>query len=947
MRFTYDRGNRITGWTDTNGHGYSYTHDDRDRCVAQGGEAGHLTFVLDYEATHADWPGMRVTKHTSPEGIETQFVVNDALEVVAEIDPLGSVTRTEYDERHNIAAWTDPLGNTTRIERNAAGQPVTVTLPDGGTTHYAYNALALPTRITLPDGSTWRRSYDKRGNCTRITDPTGATTYYAFDSRGNLASVTDPLGASTRVDCDDSGLPITLTDPLGHRFVRKRDAFGRVSTIVDPLGATTHLQWTVEGRIARATGPDGAERSWTYDGEGNRTSHTDANGISTTYTYSHFDLLTAQNGPGEQRYEFEHDTSLRLTKVTNEQGLSWEYEYDAAGRIVAERDFDGRRVTYEHDAAGRMVARTNPLGETVTYRHDPLDRITAVGVAGAVTTFEHDPLGNLLRAVNADYELVRERDAAGRITAETVNGRTLTSGYDAAGRRVSRTTPTGARATYGYDAAGRRISVTTSGRTLTSGYDDAGHEISRQVGDLALTQLWGSTGRVTEQSLSTTEGGLLQRRAYTYRPDGHLTGIDDPLLGHTEFALDTSGRVTEVSASDWTESYAYDSSGNQASASWPGQERDDRVYTGTRLTGARTMRYEYDGAGRIVVRRKTRLSRKPETWRYTWDAEDRLTSVTTPDGTLWRYRYDPLGRRIAKQRMAPDGTTVLAETHFTWDGSTVTEQTTTAPDFPHPVTLTWDHDGLRPVAQTERRLNNATQEEIDSRFFAIVTDIVGTPTELADESGTIAWRARRTLWGVTSWRTDSTAYTPLRFPGQYHDLETGLHYNYFRYYDPETARYLSSDPLGLAPAPNPYTYVHNPHSWSDPLGLTPCPNDVALGIREHGLREFADRNNFTHYLDDLTTWEAEVRAAAHNPNVRLHVVMDGFRGETPSQRFMNAYEEGMGDNWYATEREMYHVGESVRRESRTWDSITFYENGQRVSVPEPSEWPRPPEGRRR
>lgn len=129
---------------------------------------------------------------------------------------------------------------------------------------------------------------------------------------------------------------------------------------------------------------------------------------------------------------------------------------------------------------------------------------------------------------------------------------------------------------------------------------------------------------------------------------------------------------------------------------------------------------------------------------------------------------------------------------------------------------------MHPIAQTERiTAANAPQDEIDSPFFAIVTDLVGTPTELIDESGDIAWRTRSTLWGTTAWSADSTAYTPLRFPGQYYDPETGLHYNYFRHYDPETARYVTRDPLGLAPAPNPATYVTNPRIWSDVLGLAP------------------------------------------------------------------------------------------------------------------------------
>lgn len=143
------------------------------------------------------------------------------------------------------------------------------------------------------------------------------------------------------------------------------------------------------------------------------------------------------------------------------------------------------------------------------------------------------------------------------------------------------------------------------------------------------------------------------------------------------------------------------------------------------------------------------------------------------------------------------------------------------PRVPLPSTLTWEHDGLRPLTQTERITDATSQRAVDQRFFAVVTDLVGTPTELVDTSGAPAWRARTTLWGTTSWPTTASAYTPLRFPGQYHDPETGFHYNLLRHYDPTTARYTAPDPLGLNPAPNPLTYVHNPHTLTDPLGLAP------------------------------------------------------------------------------------------------------------------------------
>jgi RHS repeat-associated protein len=171
---------------------------------------------------------------------------------------------------------------------------------------------------------------------------------------------------------------------------------------------------------------------------------------------------------------------------------------------------------------------------------------------------------------------------------------------------------------------------------------------------------------------------------------------------------------------------------------------------------------------------------------------------------------------------------------FTWDGTSLCEQTTSWADSADSVTLTWHLNGVEAVAQSERRtVATASQEEIDARFFAIVSDLSGAPCELIDESGDIAWRARATNWGKLSWSVRSHAYTPLRFPGQYFDPETGLHYNYLRYYDPEIGHYISLDPLGLAPAANPVGYVDRPSVSCDPLGLAPPEvTDPAQAVRD-------------------------------------------------------------------------------------------------------------------
>ncbi|MGW6060104.1 RHS repeat-associated core domain-containing protein [Streptomyces sp. NPDC055189] len=827
LRLDYDDRDRITSWTDSNDSWYRFTYDDEDRCVRGESTAGHLACTIEYR------PDERETRYTDALGHTTVYRYNDLRQLLSETDPLGGTVHTEWDSWSNLLARTDELGRRTENTWDERGNLTAIRPADGTCASAVYNDLNLPVEMVGTDGTVQRQTWDEYGNCTSMTAHDGTTHHFTHHANGAVSTVTDPLGHTIEQRCDAAGLPLEVRDQLGAVSRYDRDAFGRAHTITDPTGAISRLEWTVEGKLARRTEPDGSTESWTYDAEGNCTSHTDGMGATSTYEHSHFDLIAARTDPDGVRYEFAHDTQLQLRKVTNPQGLTWSYEYDAAGRLVAETDFDDRTLTYTHDAVGDLVTRTTAAGDEIAFERDVLGRTVTKSVAGAaITRYAYDAAGGLTEAVGPDVTLTLEWDRSGHLLSETVNGRTMTYTYDALGRRTGRTTPSGATSTWTYDAAGNRIEMTSSGRRLAFTHDEAGRELTRTVGEaLTLTNVYDAMGRLSTQDLVGPAGARIQHRAYAYRADGHLTGMKDRLGGTRHFDLDVAGRVTAVRASGWTETYAYDEAGNQTAASWPaampGQEATGpRTYTGTRITAAGDVRYERDTAGRTTLRQKTRLSRKPDTWHYEWDADDCLTSVVTPDGTRWRYLYDPLGRRVSKQRTTEQG--VAEQVDFTWDGMTLCEQTSRTPGTPESVTLTWDHIGLRPLAQTERK--HLTDEEVDARFYAIVTDIVGTPTELLDEQGDIAWRTRTTLWGSTVWNRGATAYTPLRFPGQYYDPETEMHYNFFRHYDPETARYLTSDPIGLNGGFAPHSYVPNPFMWIDPLGLS------LLDVSKNGVR---------------------------------------------------------------------------------------------------------------
>ncbi|MFD9124069.1 RHS repeat-associated core domain-containing protein [Kitasatospora sp. NPDC059571] len=833
LRFSNDSQGRVVAWTDRNGTRYRYVYDQFDRVVEEGAEDGSLRFGFEY-GDPDPVTGIRIHSETDALGHCTRYHVNEHAQVVAQSDPLGNTTLFERDAYDRLLLRTDPLGRTTAFEYDGAGDLVAVVRPDGERSTTAYlGTSSLPTVITRPGGRTWRQAYDEEGRLLSITDPAGVTTRYGYDELGHIASVTDPLGHSTVIRCNAAGLPVEVTDRTGEVSLYERDAFGRVTAVTDQLGGITRLVWSSEGRLLQLTAPDGSGEIWSYDAEGNVLAHTDSAGRTTSFEYTPFETVAARTDPDGARLTFTYDAAMQLVAVTNALGQSWDYTYDGAGRLIRESDFHGRPVSYELDAAGQVVSRTTPLGSRIDFVHDALGNVVSKNVDGAATTYGYDPAGNLLRATGPDVDLLRTVDPLGNLLTESVNGRTLTHIRDGLGRRIGRTTPSGHHSSWTYDEADRRTSLTTPAGSLTFAYDAAGRESVRTVGEhLTLDNSWDSEHRLTRQVLRAGPE-VLQHRDFAYRTDGILAGVDDLLNGQRTFEHDAAGRVTAVHAADWTETYAYDPAGNLTEAEWPatGGTRaalGTRTYEGTELASAGRVRYEHDRAGRVTLRQITRLSRKPDTWRYTWDAEDRLTQVTTPDGTRWRYLYDPLGRRIAKLRLGADGTSVTERIDFTWDGATLVEQSTQAPFLPGPHTLSWEYRDLHPLCQTESITRpgaaDGTREQIDRRFFAIVTDLVGTPTELVDPvSGTIAWRATPTLWGNTTWPADSTTYTPLRFPGQYFDPETRLHYNLNRYYDPETARYTSPDPLGLSPAPNPDTYVHNPHTWSDPFGLSPNP----------------------------------------------------------------------------------------------------------------------------
>jgi len=157
----------------------------------------------------------------------------------------------------------------------------------------------------------------------------------------------------------------------------------------------------------------------------------------------------------------------------------------------------------------------------------------------------------------------------------------------------------------------------------------------------------------------------------------------------------------------------------------------------------------------------------------------------------------------------------------------------------------------------QQRQGNAKTAAARDRIHYYQCDHLGTPLELLDAQGEAVWSAQYKAWGGILRYERLEVEQPLRFQGQYEDSETGLYYNRHRYYDPDSARYVTQDPIGLLGGANSYQYAPNPVGWADPLGLArkkggcdPCcgKNPAAEAAATQGSGDYPNKDSYINMV---------------------------------------------------------------------------------------------------
>jgi len=748
--------------------------------------------------------------------------------------PYEYVTTFTYNDKGQVLSVDGPrpgTGDTTTFAYNAStGNLESFTQPHIGSTHFTeYDNAGRPDRTTDVNNQARGFSYDGRGRVTTITnyaDDPPSSTQFAYVG-GLLDSVTDPDGVIQFFDYDALyGRLSTITDAEGNCITHTYETYPRGNlTERSKYSAlqtlTSKKRWSYEhpiypGKLYREIQSDDTHREYGYDAAANVSSEVDPNGNSTSYTYDFLNRLESVtqtvSDPTLHNVTtmYGYDNQGNLERVTDALSHYTDYQYDDMGRVISATSPDTGITRYTYDEAGNLRHKTDAKGVTVEFACDNLNRVTAADYPGTAddVAYAYDQgtggKGHLTGMVDPVGTIAFGYDATGRLVhkTSTISGLNypVTYVYTPGGKVASVTYPSGRTISYGRNPLGKISEVTASGiaTPLASGltYRPFG-------GPLGLTNGFGGTvnNRAGEcDCVTVSNPGQPRERSYVYDANRNLTsitGTTTPWYSQS-FGYDELNRLTSATGRYGSITYTYDDVGNRLTRNANGVKETYTYVTGTnrinKITGGFNPRtFAYDGNGNIT---------NDGALTFVYDQNNRLIEVKEGETSKAIYTYNGLGQRVKK---VTGGVTIIY--HYDLDGKLIAESLSSGT-----LTREYLYMGKVRVAMVDVANGNAVYQYLNDRL--------GTPEILTDASGTVAWEAWYEPFGEAHIHPSSSVVNNHRFPGQYFDQETGLHYNYHRYYDPKTGRYLTADPIGLRGGINLYRYVSNsPINRTDPLGL--------------------------------------------------------------------------------------------------------------------------------
>jgi len=857
--FTYDSKGDIATITNALGHITSITSYDANGRPLTVQDPNGLVSTLGYDARG------RLTSRNSG-GEVTTYSYDAAGELNKITKPDGSYTTLGYDAAHRLTDIADALGNHIHYTLDAVGNRIKEDVFDTNnkltqTRSYAYDQLNRLSQNIGAQNQTTIYGYDNNSNLTSITDPLGNTTTYTYDTLNRIAQTTDPNKGTIKTNHDPNDMITSVTDPRGLVTNYANDELNDITLIQSPDSGTT---------------------TKTYDEAGNVASTIDARSNTITYTYDALNRITKKSSSDGKSVVFNYDQLTNgighLTSMTDESGTTT-WTYDIYGHVIQKQQQTGSAMltTSTTYSSGNIASITYPSGRKLTYNYAAFSgKIAEIDVDGKpfLSSILYQPFGSAWlwyygngslfagRLFDLDGNIylyghnnqqgtieyaTLTRDKAGRITniANSTSSENKIFGYDALNRLTSYANGTQTQ-NYGYDSNGNRMSLDTNTDTIDYLYASTSNRLLNHSGATPQSYSYDAAGNLTSDGVFT----------YAYDADGHLVQVSKgivstvtptPMVDNNDGTISisatglmwqkvTAGKMTVADALSYC---------NQLSLAgytdWRLPNKDELygLIDQTRCNPSININYFPDtmsswywssstwpnNGNPIAINFDYPCGSDGDGSQPSWYIRAVRTLTSTPTPTpipapsptptpiSIQYQYNGLGQRVAKL-----GTSVSTGANiFSYDpvGNLLGEYDASGNVFIETIWL----EGM-PVG----RLVTGAQ-------FNIIPDHLGAPYAITDTNGNTGW-----TWDHDPFGNGAAPVYNLRFPGQYFDTETGLHYNMARTYDPVTGRYIQSDPIGLAGGINTYAYVgNNPVVGVDPLGLYNYHEDLKIFAEAMGI----------------------------------------------------------------------------------------------------------------
>jgi RHS repeat-associated protein len=795
-------------------------------------EAGQPTRVAEQGFSPVDEHG-EPTPQGTPIRRETTYRYSriNGRSVLAQIDgplpngPLSSpkdsdITRIEWDARADqVLAVIRPMNLRSAYQHDTAtGRVNEVLAPDGVVTRYEYSdsEVSRPT-ATERAGRRVVYSFDAQGRLSRIEDAPGRTVNLRYDIAGRLVAATDAQGykAEVKLDGEDAPVMAGLYEPDQSK----------------PLRATYNW-YDEQHRLARRLRPDGQIDTWRYDEQGRVIEHVDGQGVlhvqrraDESGSFAQIDITpdgllrahlesyqptVAQDSVAVRRDDFGRTV---LAWLPGQGARKW--KYDAADRLVSEIRIDrgaqeASVISFRRDASGREIEQT-------------------IRNAGSATVQTH-----------------RLRYEGALLVEDGDDTQTLHYRYDEKGRVAF----TGIELK---DEQGQVVYQTEIGTE----YDPQSSELRRrQLADGSSMHIERGSSqaakRVTVQSAFWTS---VSRKLHEWLPDSVAEAIASTLPEQAiavDIAMHPFNGVTGYTQGNGiTTAKQFDIAGRLTALKIKADQHDLSAQTLRYKAGpqirsiddvGQKLEYGYDGFGRLKpAARLTKTSMQSQilerdaqgrtatdgSYRYSYTPEGQIRTVSSLSGTpIAKYRYNARGQRVGKTVFAQSGE---CTTYFLWDQGRLVAEIAETGDHKGQLTAQYlylvDQAAMAPIAKLESA-NADGNVTHSARLLYIHADHRGQPFAMTDKNQRVVWHARPDEWGYFATSEERQhAILNLRLPGQYYDVETGLHDNWHRSYDPRPGspnhgHYLSPDPLGYPDGPDVYGYSSgDPVNKVDPMGL--------------------------------------------------------------------------------------------------------------------------------